>query len=181
MSGENNPYWGKTHSPEIRDKIKEGRRARIPDPIKSAAQKALIAKAKAEGTFKPGGKKGYKHTPEAKEAMSRALKERWATRRDDMIARLPRGEDHHWKKTGEILRHRVNFTPLHKKEWLQSNCFWCGSEEDLELDHIIPVAAGGTNEKHNAQTLCRQCNLFKAHYVDRPYYLAMLGSQGGRS
>ncbi|MBI3810623.1 MAG: HNH endonuclease, partial [Nitrospirae bacterium] len=32
------------------------------------------------------------------------------------------------------------------------------SEVTLEVDHIIPVAEGGTNDPKNLQTLCWSCN-----------------------
>ena len=40
-------------------------------------------------------------------------------------------------------------------------CRECGSSKDetsLEIDHIVPVAKGGTNDIDNLQTLCRECN-----------------------
>lgn len=37
-------------------------------------------------------------------------------------------------------------------------CQWCGQDDDLEIDHIIPLARGGTNDPHNLQVLCRPCN-----------------------
>lgn len=37
-------------------------------------------------------------------------------------------------------------------------CVLCGSHDDLTLDHIIPVTAGGTNDPDNLQTMCRPCN-----------------------
>lgn len=37
-------------------------------------------------------------------------------------------------------------------------CVLCGSHDDLTLDHIIPVAVGGTNDPDNLQTMCRPCN-----------------------
>lgn len=41
-------------------------------------------------------------------------------------------------------------------------CVTCGSTADLEVDHIIPVAKGGTRAMDNLQTLCGGCNYFKA-------------------
>lgn len=32
----------------------------------------------------------------------------------------------------------------------------------LEVDHIVPVSRGGTNDPHNLQTLCRNCNHLKS-------------------
>lgn len=43
-------------------------------------------------------------------------------------------------------------------------CRECGSSKDetsLEIDHIVPVAKGGTNDIDNLQTLCRECNRMK--------------------
>ncbi|MEU6704735.1 HNH endonuclease [Streptomyces wuyuanensis] len=40
-------------------------------------------------------------------------------------------------------------------------CVHCGAREKLEVDHIVPIAKGGTWELSNAQTLCRPCHLAK--------------------
>ncbi|SDA57389.1 HNH endonuclease [Methanobrevibacter millerae] len=43
-------------------------------------------------------------------------------------------------------------------------CRECGAskeETSLEIDHIVPVARGGTNDIDNLQTLCRECNRMK--------------------
>ena len=43
-------------------------------------------------------------------------------------------------------------------------CRECGASKDetsLEIDHIVPVARGGTNDIGNLQTLCRECNRMK--------------------
>lgn len=73
------------------------------------------------------------------------------------------------------MRYRRVFTPAQKRDWKEPKCAWCHETKDLVLDHIIPVAGGGINEKRNAQTLCRTCNLWKMRYVDRQLILAGLG------
>jgi len=40
-------------------------------------------------------------------------------------------------------------------------CVNCGSEIDLQYDHIIPVAKGGSSTFENIQILCKKCNLKK--------------------
>jgi HNH endonuclease len=45
-------------------------------------------------------------------------------------------------------------------------CLECGAVEDLTVDHIIPVAHGGTNEMSNLRTLCRHCNSRKGTHED---------------
>ena len=42
-----------------------------------------------------------------------------------------------------------------------SRCVYCASDEDLQIDHILPHSRGGTNDLNNLQMLCRKCNLSK--------------------
>lgn len=37
-------------------------------------------------------------------------------------------------------------------------CVWCGSDQRLECDHIIPVSEGGLPTLENLQTLCVKCH-----------------------
>lgn len=37
-------------------------------------------------------------------------------------------------------------------------CQGCGGTSDLQYDHIIPVAMGGSNNEENLQILCGPCN-----------------------
>ena len=37
-------------------------------------------------------------------------------------------------------------------------CVKCGSTKNLEVDHKVSLANGGTNEMANLQTLCQDCN-----------------------
>lgn len=37
-------------------------------------------------------------------------------------------------------------------------CAYCGSNQDLEIDHIVPLSRGGTEDRSNLQTLCASCN-----------------------
>lgn len=40
-------------------------------------------------------------------------------------------------------------------------CVVCKSNEDLVVDHIVPLAKGGTNARENLQTMCSPCNSSK--------------------
>lgn len=79
--------------------------------------------------------------------------------RDPETARKPRGE----RK-----QRRTNFTAKQRREWLGTSCARCGTAENLTLDHVNPVCAGGQSVRENAQTLCGPCNNWKAKYVDKP-------------
>ena len=37
-------------------------------------------------------------------------------------------------------------------------CVKCGSDEQLTIDHIVPIRKGGISIESNMQTLCFNCN-----------------------
>jgi len=41
----------------------------------------------------------------------------------------------------------------------------CGSRENLEYDHIIPIDAGGSNTARNVELLCEVCNRRKSNKI----------------
>lgn len=43
----------------------------------------------------------------------------------------------------------------------QGRCVDCGSKVELEFDHIVPLALGGSNTERNIQLLCANCNRAK--------------------
>ncbi len=44
-------------------------------------------------------------------------------------------------------------------------CVKCGSQENLEFDHIIPLSKGGGNTARNIQLLCASCNRAKSNTI----------------
>ncbi|MCS7005678.1 MAG: HNH endonuclease [Cytophagales bacterium] len=44
-------------------------------------------------------------------------------------------------------------------------CVYCGSREDLTLDHVIPRSRGGTSSWTNLVTACRRCNAKKGDFT----------------
>jgi len=43
-------------------------------------------------------------------------------------------------------------------------CVNCGSDDNLEIDHILNVSMGGSTSYDNGQVLCAECNQEKEHY-----------------
>jgi len=86
------------------------------------------------------------------------------------VASLPRGKDHHaWKGGKGSYHHKVRCTP-EWREWRKSiyerdgyKCLDCGSNENLEPHHIIPVR--DEQNRHllfaitNGVSLCRECHM----------------------
>lgn len=65
---------------------------------------------------------------------------------------------------------RSNYTRSVKKRILKDSaygrCETCRiwkPREELTVDHIVPIAMGGKNEKSNMQLLCRSCHTEKTH------------------
>jgi uncharacterized protein YneR len=44
-------------------------------------------------------------------------------------------------------------------------CVQCGSQENLEFDHVVPVSKGGSNTARNIQLLCEACNRRKSDSI----------------
>ena len=47
----------------------------------------------------------------------------------------------------------------------QGQCAKCGSNHDLQFDHIIPISLGGASTPENLQVLCGKCNRTKSNSI----------------
>lgn len=47
----------------------------------------------------------------------------------------------------------------------EGRCVRCAAEDDLQFDHVIPVARGGGNAPENIQILCGICNRAKGDQI----------------
>lgn len=59
-----------------------------------------------------------------------------------------------------ISQRRIISSSVRKYVYARDNgrCVDCGSNIDIEYDHIIPVSKGGSSSENNIQLLCRACN-----------------------
>ena len=48
----------------------------------------------------------------------------------------------------------------------EGKCAKCGSRENLEYDHIIPISKGGSNTVRNIELLCEECNRKKRDNIE---------------
>lgn len=79
-------------------------------------------------------------------------------------------------KTEKKKSNRAGIPPKLRHEIFQRDefiCQHCGASPRkdpsvaIEVDHIVPVSKGGTNEKSNLQTLCNICNAGKGNSMPR--------------
>ncbi|UCE36035.1 MAG: HNH endonuclease [Thermoplasmata archaeon] len=54
------------------------------------------------------------------------------------------------------------------REWIQekenpNQCIYCGAEEKLTVDHMIPLSRGGPDHPDNAVMVCSHCNSLKGN------------------
>ena len=64
-----------------------------------------------------------------------------------------------------------------KRKWRESikekwnyQCAYCGSEENLTLDHITPRSKSGSDRLTNVLCACNDCNKSKSHEVWYDWY-----------
>lgn len=66
------------------------------------------------------------------------------------------------KKSREPIPEDVKFEVWRRD---QGRCVICGSQENLEFDHIIPFSKGGSSTARNIQLLCQNCNRHKSDKI----------------
>ena len=66
-----------------------------------------------------------------------------------------------------------------KRKWRQAikekwnyECAYCGSEENLTLDHITPRSKGGSERVTNVLCACHSCNQSKGHQMWSDWFLS---------
>lgn len=65
-----------------------------------------------------------------------------------------------------IKKEREKAKVLKKTSWWKNKiqlgvCYYCSNKfaaKDLTMDHIVPIARGGTSTKNNVVVSCKKCN-----------------------
>lgn len=58
-----------------------------------------------------------------------------------------------------------------KESW-NHQCAYCGSEENLTIDHVIPQSKGGGDFTKNVVCCCHSCNQNKSHTPWEEWYFS---------
>ncbi|MEX2446021.1 MAG: HNH endonuclease [Dehalococcoidia bacterium] len=80
----------------------------------------------------------------------------------DRLRRIRAADEEHARSRRERIPDEVRAAVWHRDE---GRCVRCGAEEDLQFDHVIPVARGGGVATENIQVLCGDCNRAKGESI----------------
>lgn len=160
-------------------------------------KRSLQIKARPESKER---KKQYQARPEYKEYMKQyynrpgvreRVKERYSKPEIKERRRIQAAECRRRQYATEEGRHKVLMNKHNRRakihgtvtlaEWKETldyfdnSCAYCGSTDKITQDHIVPIASGGLNTKHNLVPACRSCNCSKGSrplvqwYMKQPF------------
>lgn len=66
-------------------------------------------------------------------------------------------------------------TAEHLISTLDSPCMYCGSEEDITIEHKTPLIRGGAHSNENIGPACKPCNSSKQSLTEEEYRAKLLG------
>ncbi len=72
-------------------------------------------------------------------------------------------------------------TPYFRNLFKAGICHYCGKkfpENELTLDHIVPVARGGRSTRGNLVVCCRACNQAKKYFTPAEMILRKMENSG---
>jgi len=69
------------------------------------------------------------------------------------------------KKERNSISPKLRFDVFRRDKFVCQYCGACGPNVELEVDHIIPISRGGTDEMSNLKTTCFDCNRGKGDRI----------------
>jgi hypothetical protein len=78
-------------------------------------------------------------------------------------ARILSGGDVHWFIRLPTQRRRPIPEAVRIDVLSVGICEHCGATSDLEVDHVVPISLGGSDDRDNLQCLCLMCNRRKGN------------------
>jgi 5-methylcytosine-specific restriction endonuclease McrA len=81
----------------------------------------------------------------------------------DWASKNPQAIKAHSKKRKAVMRGAEAKKITHKEiaNLMAQNCFYCGSNQEIQLDHIFPISRGGKHQIGNLVAACKKCNISK--------------------
>jgi 5-methylcytosine-specific restriction endonuclease McrA len=70
------------------------------------------------------------------------------------------------RRVGRYIAPAVKMRVARRDNYMCQVCKTVLSDFDIEFDHIIPVAKGGSSEEHNLRVTCFACNREKGMNVE---------------
>jgi 5-methylcytosine-specific restriction endonuclease McrA len=86
-----------------------------------------------------------------------------------------------YKRPSVIRLLRYIYIPFKKVQLTRTNiyrrddhkCVYCGSKNNLTLDHVLPKSRGGKNTWENLVTCCASCNVYKGDRIPEEMNMKM--------
>lgn len=105
-----------------------------------------------------------------KAAIARDVLARWAAQEVAFGHSLKEEEARVGERAERVIRRRPLTRVMQNRVFRRDGfkCRNCGTEpgvEQLHIDHILPVSAGGSDDYANLQVLCAPCNLAKSNKI----------------
>jgi HNH endonuclease len=69
------------------------------------------------------------------------------------------------RRTGRYISFRVKIRVVRRDNYTCQHCGEHLKDNEVEFDHIIPIAKGGSSEEHNIRLTCHDCNADKSDKV----------------
>lgn len=132
----------------------------------------LENRARRAEARRDAARRRYQANPEAARQRNRAYSARtrarkaerqreWRRRNPETVRLMNKARLHRQRAAGNVTRAVILQLRLLQK----GKCAICRGSmagfRNEHLDHIVPIVAGGTSDRHNLQLLCRHCNLRK--------------------